>query len=38
MLNDNTVSKLHEMKLSVMTQVFKEQFSNSNFHSMSFEE
>jgi DNA replication protein DnaC len=38
MLNDNTVSKLHEMKLSVMAQAFKEQFSNDNFNSMSFEE
>ena len=38
MLNDNTVSKLHEMKLSIMAQTFKEQFSNSSLHSMSFEE
>jgi DNA replication protein DnaC len=38
MLNDTTVTKLHEMKLSVMAQSFREQSMDSNFSSMSFEE
>jgi len=38
MLNDNTTNKLHEMKLSVMANSFREQLQNSNFNSMSFEE
>ena len=38
MLNDNTISKLHEMRLSVMAQAFRDQMKNSGFHSMSFEE
>jgi hypothetical protein len=28
MLTENTVSKLHEMKLSVMAQSFREQMTN----------
>lgn len=38
MLNDNTTSKLHEMKLSIMAQVFRDQMKDSNFNTMSFEE
>ena len=38
MLSENTVTKLHEMRLSVMAQSFKEQMKNGNFNSMSFEE
>ncbi|SHF62035.1 IstB-like ATP binding N-terminal [Desulforamulus putei DSM 12395] len=38
MLNDNTVSKLHEMRLSVMAQAFREQLKDSSFHELSFEE
>ncbi len=38
MLNDTTVNKLHEMKLSVMAQSFHEQAMNNNFAAMSFEE
>ena len=38
MLSENTVTKLHEMRLSVMAQSFKEQIKNGNFNSMSFEE
>jgi hypothetical protein len=38
MLNDNTVTKLHEMKLSVMAQAFREQTKDSAFNEMSFEE
>lgn len=38
MLNDNTVSKLHEMRLSVMAQAFREQLKDSSFQGLSFEE
>jgi len=38
MLNDNTVTKLHEMKLSVMAQAFREQTKDSKFNEMAFEE
>ncbi len=38
MLNDNTVSKLHEMRLSVMAQAFHDQMKESSFAEMSFEE
>jgi DNA replication protein DnaC len=38
MLNDNTVTKLHELKMDVMAQAFKEQLLNSDFNSMAFEE
>ena len=38
MLNDNTVTKLHEMKLSTMAQAFHEQIKNQNFSNMAFEE
>ena len=38
MLSENTVSKLHEMKLSVMASAFREQSMDNNFTSMSFEE
>jgi len=31
MLTENTVSKLHEMKLSVMAQSFREQMTNHEF-------
>ena len=38
MLNDNTINKLHDMKLSVMAQAFREQTKDNNFAAMSFEE
>jgi len=38
MLSDNTVSKLHEMRLSVMAKMFRNQLSDSSFASLSFEE
>jgi len=38
MLNDNTTNKLHEMKLSIMANAFREQMKDSSFNSMSFEE
>lgn len=38
MLNENTVTKLHEMKLSVMAQAFREQMKDNHFNEMSFEE
>ena len=38
MLNDNTVSKLHEMRFSVMAQAFRDQLKDSSFHELSFEE
>lgn len=38
MLNENTVTKLHEMRLSVMAQAFKDQIRSETFSSMSFEE
>lgn len=38
MLNETTVTKLHEMKLSTMAQAFRDQTKDSNFGSMSFEE
>ncbi|PYG83887.1 IstB-like ATP binding protein, partial [Ruminiclostridium sufflavum DSM 19573] len=38
MLNETTVTKLHEMKLSTMAQAFRDQTKDSNFSNMSFEE
>ena len=38
MLDDNTISKLHEMRLSVMAQSFNEQIKNGCFAEISFEE
>jgi DNA replication protein DnaC len=38
MLNDNTTNKLHEMKLSIMANAFREQMKDSGFNGMSFEE
>ena len=38
MLDNNTVSKLHEMKLSVMATAFQRQFTGNKFQEMSFEE
>ena len=38
MLDNNTGSKLHEMKLSVMAAAFKMQLGKSDFNEMSFEE
>ena len=38
MLDNNTISKLHEMRLSVMAQSFDEQIKNGCFSEMSFEE
>ena len=38
MLTENTVSKLHEMKLSVMAQSFREQTTNHELAGLSFED
>lgn len=38
MLNDTTVNKLREMKLSVMAEALKEQLSDPQYQSLSFEE
>jgi len=38
MLTENTVSKLHEMKLSVMAQSFREQMTNHELTELSFED
>jgi len=38
MLNETTINKLYEMKLGVMAQTFKDQLTDSNFSSLSFEE
>jgi DNA replication protein DnaC len=38
MLNDNTVTKLHEMKLGVMAKTFRSQLSDVSFNSLPFEE
>lgn len=36
MLDNNTVSKLHEMKLSVMAAAFRRQLGESGFKDVSF--
>ena len=38
MLSNNTVGKLHEMKMSVMAKTFREQLEDGNMDSLSFEE
>jgi len=38
MLSENTVSKLHDMKLSTMAKTFKAQMNDSNIIDLSFEE
>ena len=38
MLTENTVSKLHEMKLSVMAQSFRDQMTNHELTGLSFED
>ena len=38
MLNENTVSKLHEMKLSIMAKTFRSQMNDGNLNELSFEE
>lgn len=38
MLTENTANKLREMHLSVMASAFKEQLTDSQFQSMSFED
>lgn len=38
MLTENTVNKLREMHLSVMASAVKEQLTNTQFHSLSFED
>jgi DNA replication protein DnaC len=38
MLTENTVSKLHEMKLSVMAQKYKEQLTGNAFSAIAFED
>lgn len=38
MLNDTTTNKLHEMRLSVMANSFRDQLKNNDFSNMSFEE
>lgn len=38
MLNDTTITKLHEMKLSIMAQALREQLREADLSSMAFEE
>lgn len=38
MLNDTTTNKLHEMRLSVMANSYRDQLKNNDFNNMSFEE
>ena len=38
MLTESTIAELHEMRLNVMVSSFKEQLSNHDFQSMSFED
>jgi DNA replication protein DnaC len=38
MLSDNTITKLHEMKLSVMAKMFRSQLTDSSFNDLPFEE
>ena len=38
MLTENTANKLQEMKLSVMARAFREQLSDPNMQSLSFED
>jgi DNA replication protein DnaC len=38
MLSDNTIAKLHEMKLSVMAKTFRSQLIDANFNDIPFEE
>ncbi|WP_199794626.1 ATP-binding protein [Lentibacillus sp. Marseille-P4043] len=38
MINEQTLTKLHEMKLSGMAEAYKEQASNKEFQKMSFED
>ena len=38
MLNDNTATKLYEMKLGMMAQAFREQMKDHSFNDMAFEE
>lgn len=38
MLNENTISKLQEMHLSVMAKIFKDQLSDPDMNSLSFED
>jgi len=38
MLSNNTVGKLHEMKMSVMAKTFREQLEDNNMTNLSFEE
>lgn len=38
MMNDSTLTKLHEMKLSGMAEAYKEQSKNKEFQKMSFED
>jgi DNA replication protein DnaC len=38
MLSDNTITKLHEMKLSVMSKTFRSQLTDQNYSDLPFEE
>ena len=38
MLSDNTITKLHEMKLSVMAKTFRSQLTDSSYSDLPFEE
>ena len=38
MLSNNTITKLHEMKLSVMAKTFRSQLTDSSFYDLPFEE
>ena len=38
MLSENTLTKLHDMKLSVMAKTFRGQSSDNNINELSFED
>jgi len=38
MLSESTVSKLHEMRLSIMAKTFRSQMNDGNLNELSFEE
>nr|WP_238937948.1 ATP-binding protein [Anaerobacillus isosaccharinicus] len=38
MMNEQTLTKLHELKLSGMAEAYKEQSTNKEFQKLSFEE
>lgn len=38
MVNETTISKLHEMRLTAMADSFREQLQSSSFQELNFEE